>query len=131
MIVLSDKGCSHKSSRHAVYQCCFVILAVGEKSVEEAVVEENKEAVKPEEAKGKAVDNKKVPKHVREMQERLARMKEAEERRLRGTQSLVQLFLLYVVLEVPKIQSCCSGWMFIGPRTHRITIYQQFFEPNM
>lgn len=45
-----------------------------------ATVEEKAEEERPEEPKAKIPD-KKVPKHVREMQERLAKMKEAEERR--------------------------------------------------
>jgi len=53
-----------------------------EKTREEAAIDDKTQAVKQEEPKGKVVD-KKVPKHVREMQERLARMKEAEEKRLR------------------------------------------------
>ncbi|CAK9134718.1 unnamed protein product [Ilex paraguariensis] len=57
--------------------------AIGEKETEEeaaAAVEEKQE--KPEETKTKVPD-KKVPKHVREMQERLAKLKEAEERKKR------------------------------------------------
>lgn len=45
-----------------------------------AAVEEKPEDVKAEEPKAK-ISDKKVPKHVREMQERLAKLKEAEERR--------------------------------------------------
>ena len=58
----------------------------------EEVVEEKKEAVKVEDPKGKVLD-KKVPKHVREMQERLARMKEAEEKRARGMLFWVQNYM--------------------------------------
>lgn len=45
-----------------------------------AAVEDKAEEERPEEPKSKIPD-KKVPKHVREMQERLAKMKEAEERK--------------------------------------------------
>lgn len=58
------------------------VCDAAEKVVEE-VVEEKKAPVKVE---AKASD-KKVPKHVREMQERLARMKEAEEKRIQGMRS--------------------------------------------
>ncbi|KAI3820046.1 hypothetical protein L1987_13902 [Smallanthus sonchifolius] len=51
--------------------------AAGGKTTATPVVEE-----KPVESKGKVPD-KKVPKHVREMQERLARLKEAEEKKKR------------------------------------------------
>jgi len=49
--------------------------------------------VKVEETKSKASD-KKVPKHVREMQERLARVKEAEERRIQGMMPFRQMLVL-------------------------------------
>ncbi|KAL4194675.1 hypothetical protein AMTRI_Chr05g60630 [Amborella trichopoda] len=49
-----------------------------EKEKKAAAVEEK---AKEEEAKSKAAADKKVPKHVREMQERLARLKEVEEKK--------------------------------------------------
>ncbi|CAH9115017.1 unnamed protein product [Cuscuta epithymum] len=52
-----------------------------EKKAAAAVVEEKQEEAKAD-GKSKAAD-KKVPKHVREMQERLARLKEAEEKKKR------------------------------------------------
>ncbi|KAJ7571661.1 hypothetical protein O6H91_01G170900 [Diphasiastrum complanatum] len=55
--------------------------AVAEKH-EEAIVEEQKDQRPNEPAKSKAAD-KKVPKHVREMQERLAKLQEAAEKRQR------------------------------------------------
>lgn len=60
-------------------------------------MEEKKAPVKVEETKGKASD-KKVPKHVREMQERLARMKEAEEKRIQGMRSVPHMLAHGVIL---------------------------------
>ncbi|XP_020261198.1 LOW QUALITY PROTEIN: eukaryotic translation initiation factor 5B-like [Asparagus officinalis] len=56
-----------------------------EKEKEKKAAAKKEEAEVKEEApvKGKAADNKKLPKHVREMQEALARRKEEEERRKR------------------------------------------------
>ena len=55
-------------------------------------MEEKKAPVKVEETKSKAPD-KRVPKHVREMQERLARMKEAEEKRIQGMDPFRQMLV--------------------------------------
>lgn len=78
----------------------------------EDIVEDKKEAVKVEDPKGKASD-KKVPKHVREMQERLARMKEAEEKRARGMFFWVQNYMLIVLYQIFRIRILKCGILTI------------------